>query len=64
MVISLKHHVKVPINVRWSKTFHKLLVEMDEQSRSERVEKMAEQNLWEQKFLYDAFSKSSISTKN
>lgn len=63
MLVSIKKHLKVPVHCRWSKQFSKLLNEMDGSARNERVEKIAEQHYWEQKFISDSFSKSVFTQK-
>lgn len=49
--------MKVLIHPRWFKQYEKLIFDMEDSSRNDRVDKMFEQLMVEQKFVNGVFTK-------
>jgi len=59
LMIAITERCKILIHHRWSKQYDELMSEMEEGSRNERVGKLHDQVMLEQKLIYAQFSKTT-----
>lgn len=57
LLVAISERLKFLVHSRWSRKYEKIMFEMEDNSRNERIDKMHEQLLFEQKEIYAALTK-------